>query len=211
MRFQLYCPVCETAASKVLKRFLNGVASAAVLAHAALSVARFPSGRMRWHAGGGAVVLLPSGDECAPGSLTWRSGPAGLLRLGCPVASAEMRDVWCDVSRSPWRADASSVDWLLTLPVWGGGRRKCDSGSFWLWACKLTCVAADYSNVCVAWVNKLQFLKCEKVFQKSCCILWSHRAEAWANYGPETICGPWSFFIPACRTWNYINNGSVTK
>lgn len=23
------------------------------------------------------------------------------------------------------------------------GRRKCDSGSFWLWACKLTCVAAD--------------------------------------------------------------------
>lgn len=148
----------QLAALKVLKRFLNGVASAAVLAHAALSAVLEAT---RWGACGAALVLLPRGDECVPGCLAWLSGPAGLPTVGRPRASAGVRGCWRDGSRSLWPADS-----LPTVSVWGecrGGEvsnrhllhhcNKWGDSAFWMGACKLASVAGNASNDYVVWFH----------------------------------------------------------
>lgn len=126
--------MCEAAASKVLKRFLKGVVSAAAVARAALSAELRPAGWTWRGACGVTLVLLPSGNKCLPGRLAWQSGPAGPLTVGRPRASAEVRGWWRDVSCSLRPSRVSTVGCLPTASVWGECRGGEVSKRHWKFA-----------------------------------------------------------------------------
>lgn len=125
-------------ALKVLKRFLNGVASA----HAALLALLFSAGPMWKDARG----VVPTGDGCLSWSLCWQLGPARLLMLGRFVSSAEMRVRPCSVSVPLWPSDISSIDCKPTVSVWGNIRED-----WWDISCAIPSSGWESANGLFIW------------------------------------------------------------